>query len=477
MSFRIYKEVNALVIVNTVTWRNESHALSQCWFEFVSTEAPIIYSIYKRAPETNLILNQPYTSFTDQFGNSFADDLELQTYLREVIYGRDSASLDSGAQLDAGGRLRVSQITTLLDIKQFNDNQPLFYDREVIGGSTQVYTKNLGGVTMSVSSNLDAAIVQSKMFANYFAGKTQLGEVTFSGFQNQTDVTKRAGYFSSNTSTPFNSNKDGLWFESDGTNYKFKIEKNGVEILDAKQSEWNLNTLVGFDPSKFQVFVFQFLYLGGTAVKFGFIVNGAIEWCHIYKHAGLVASTFVESPNQPVRYEIRSDGGSGSMDQICASVASEGAVDDVGVNRSFDVEDFQANSGGTNYAVMGLRLKSSYRNISIKVNNLSLLAQTNDDFIWRACLNPTIAGTFTYNDQTNSSLQLAEGATANTVSDFGTIVGSGNGTGGTQSLFSIPSALRIGSQIDGTMDELVLVVTPITNGLDIFASAGIQEFI
>jgi hypothetical protein len=331
---------------------------------------------------------------------------------------------------------------------------------------------------MSVTSNLDAAIVESKMFANYFAGKSHFGEITFSGFEKETNIIKRAGYFSSNTTTPFNSNKDGLWFESDDTNYKFVIEKNGVSILEVSQSDWNINTLPNFDGSKFQVFVFQFLYLGGTAVKFGFIENGVITWCHQYSHAGLVSSTFVESPNQPIRYEIRSVGGSGSMYQICAQIGSEGSIDDIGLHRHISNGAITATSTGTEYAMLGIRLKSAYRNIRIDLKDVSILASSNDNYKWRLLLNPTVASTFAFTDQTNSSLQAAFGATANTVTEDSEdlVVAEGFGTGNSAIESGLDSSLRIGTTIDGSMDELILTVTPFSNNLSIRTTLGLQEY-
>jgi hypothetical protein len=190
-------------------------------------------------------------------------------------------------------------------------------------------------------------------------------------------------------------------------------------MLSTNQDDWNEDTFSGRDFDNFTVLIYQFLYLGGTALRLGFVDNGIIKWAHTYIHSGLVPSTFISSPSQPIRYEIRSTGGAGSFNQICAQCASEGSIDEVGVTRSFIFEDFQANDAGDDYAVLGIRLKDAYRDVTVKPKSVNILAETNDDFIWRLCLNPTVADTFTYNDQTNSSLQVALGATANVVTDYG----------------------------------------------------------
>lgn len=42
---------------------------------------------------------------------------------------------------DGGNRLRISQLTTQLGIKQINDNAPMFVDREIVNGGTYSYVK------------------------------------------------------------------------------------------------------------------------------------------------------------------------------------------------------------------------------------------------------------------------------------------------------------------------------------------------
>ena len=411
----------------------------------------------------NCITKGVLSDFLDERGDPFPSDQSLFNYL--------AATADGEAIIDASGRKRVSLLNTLLDLKQFNNNAPQFYDRENINGATQTWSKAVGGVTMSVTSNGDAAISQSFMYAPYFAGKSQLIELTANGCHNEAGVTKRVGYFSSNSVSPFDSNKDGIWFESDGTNYRYRIQKDGVDIFNEIDTS-------GIDFSKFNILVIQFLYLGGTAVKFGWIVSGGVQWKTSYTHAGLVANTFINSPNQPVRYEIRSTGGAGSLGQICAQVASEGSTGEIGTSRAVECDDLQANSVGVDYAAIGLRLKSDYKNIRIDKEAVELIAETNDDFKWRLCLNPTISGTFTYAGVDQSSFEAAIGDGTQVATDLGVVVDSGFGTGNSQISRDFKNQRRIGSKIDGTMETLVLVITPIaTTNLDLWTNLIVSEMI
>jgi len=111
----------------------------------------------------------------------------------------------------------------------------------------------------------------------------------------------------------------------------------------------------------------------------------------------------------------------------------------------------------------------------------SMMSETADDFRWTLHLNPTVSGTFTYSDIENSAIQGAVGATANVITDDGLVIDSGfastsfNAGGGADRKFV--TALRMGSTIDGTIDEIVLSVTPLTAGADIQGSLTFRELL
>jgi hypothetical protein len=91
-------------------------------------------------------------------------------------------------------------------------------------------------------------------------------------------------------------------------------------------------------------------------------------------------------------------------------------------------------------------------------------------------LNPTVASIFTYTDVTNTSIQEATGVAANTVTG-GFLLYSGYGTDAVPSSDTVFTAIRAGSKIDGTMDEIILAVQPAQNTQTFLGSMGILEFI
>lgn len=450
---------------------------------------------------TSELKQKPYTTesvkfedITEQYGaansEEYVDYLANNRFFFEpsiVDYSETGISLSSGAQLDAANRLRVSQVTSLGDYRQTNDNLPLFFD-EVDSGSTETstYDQSKGGVEMEVFLNGEYVIRQTKQWHNYSSGKSQLGEYTFSNFGVQTDVIKRFGYFHSSTVAPYTANIDGIYLYNDGVSIYAKVTKDGTDTHSAIQSSWD-DPLDGsgdsgytVDWDKFNVFVVDFLYLGGTAIRFGLFLGGNVVWFHKFVHANNKDSTMVIHPNQPVRYEIRSTGGAGTFTHICSQVASEGAVSEVGIIRSSNQGSghTDANSTSSVYALVGIRLKLGYRNIAINPVRFSVIGTTsNDYFLIELRINPTVAGTFTYSDEANSAVQSAKGSgTGNTVTG-GTTIWSDYAASTADIASEIDNALRIGTQINGSQDTLVLCVQPLTSNIDVSGALTWRELV
>jgi hypothetical protein len=394
------------------------------------------------------------------------------TYLNAIRYS------DSGS-LDAFARLRVSNPYTIFDSKQLNDKAPLFWDEVVSGvGAASTHSTTNAETVLSVTNNAEYVIRQTKMRFNYQPGKSQL--LILTGLMSTSaNVVKRLGYFNSSIVAPYNTDYDGIYFENDGTDVSINTAKNGT-IDKITQANWNVDKMDGNGPSrktvdwsKCQIFFMDFEWLGVGRVRFGLFIDGVPYYVHADNHANFVTSVYMSSPNHSLRYEIRSTGGSGSLNHICSTVQSEGGLDQNGLifNASHSNTTSITTASDTNiYALVGIRLKSTHLQSSIIPKNISIAVSSASDFRWSLRLNPTVGGTFTYADvNTNSSAQFATGSTStNTV------------TGGTElhagfvstkmdfiSLY-IDNALRIGSTIAGVQDTMVLCASRITGTTETF---------
>jgi len=178
-----------------------------------------------------------------------------------------------------------------------------------------------------------------------------------------------------------------------------------------------------------------------------------------------------------VRYEISSAAGgdSATMHHICSSIISEGGRQDRGVihSASTGATHVDADAANAIYAILGIRLKSTHLDALVKVIDVSIISETDDDFEWMVLVNPTIADTFTYANEGNSAVQVATGATANTVTadsedikTAGGYVNTAFRSGGSIDT-GVQTTLHLGSTIAGVADEFVLCVRPLGASADI----------
>ena len=207
--------------------------------------------------------------------------------------------------------------------KTLNAEDTLLWD--TAGTGTRTFAQACNTLTVSAGQYL---VRQTRQYFPYFSGKPQPVEITFDGFQNVAGVVKRFGYFSSSAVAPYSANLDGWYIEADGSTYRLVVSRGGVKILDLPWTQWdNYAAIAGYDWSKFTVTYIDFLWLGGAVLRIFVKLPGAgFVLLHTFHYAGSAAGTFMLSPNQPVRYEIRSTSGAGSLRAICSQVATEGSI-------------------------------------------------------------------------------------------------------------------------------------------------------
>lgn len=391
---------------------------------------------------------------------------------------------DTG-NIDAFGRARVSQVTTQFDAKQLHDNLPLFIDEETIGTGAAAHSTTEARSQLTTAATSDVVILQTKQRFNYQSGKSQLVFMTFDNFQAETNITKRIGYFSSSTSTPFTADLDGLFLESDG-DVSINIYKSGTLTEQTDQSSWNIDPLDGSGESGItvdwqdsQILIIDFEWLGVGRVRWGLVIDGLIVYFHESNHANSTSGVYMSSPNQPLRWELRQSGaGSGTFNVICSSVNSEGSLNKLGkiLSENLGTTHVNANSTSNKYALLGLRLQTAKVDTLVDLINYSILSTTSDDQLIEVWLNPTVAGTFTFNSVTNSSVQVAKGAAdgSNTVTG-GTLLYSRYITAQDATPVNLQSSIRLGMAIDGTLDEIVITCNPLSNNSDVLASIDWRE--
>lgn len=413
-----------------------------------------------------------------------------------LIQNVDIAFQDSPA-IDAFGRLRVSNPTTIFDSKQIWDdpdidadaeNQPLFYDNQEIsgGGTATAFDVNRAETSLSVSADTAGVRVrQTRQRFNYQPGKSLRVEMSFLLGAQAEGITRREGLFDE---------KNGIFLEDTGTGYSVvrRSYATGSAVdVSVAQANWNLDKFDGTGPSgvtldfeKAQLLIIDVQWLAVGRVRIGFSVAGMYVYAHEFLNANVLDVVYMSTPNLPLRSEIQNDGTgpASTLKQICATVISEGGANPTGIVRSASTNGthVDCNTENTVYALLGIRLKSAYIGCVIRIIEDSILIATaSHQCEWMLMFNPTVAGTFTYADETRSAVQIARGALENTVTDGvricgGHVVSLGNASGGSGVAFSeIETALHIGSTIAGVSDEIVLCLRPISGSTNVDAEASI----
>lgn len=374
---------------------------------------------------------------------------------------------------DAGGRARVSQLSTLFDGKLLSADEPNLWN-EVVSDTNAGSVYNAG--IMEMDAEVGSYVIrQSKHRTPYFSGKSHSVEITFDTFAPQDGVTKRVGYFSSSTVAPYTDNFDGWYLESSGGSVKLVIVNDGTEKLSIDWASWDgYSDISTYNWDNFTVIYVDFLWLGGAVFRL-FLKNpdGGFTLCHTFNYAGTSPGVFMRNPSQPVRYELRGDTGAGSFNAICSQVATEGAVSENYQSISiYNSALVSSSSVGTVYALKGVKKK--YAGSPLRVESFGAGIASTDSGTVLLLLNPTLSGALTYAD--NGHVQEAT-ATNQTITNVGTIIDSFQIRAAGESKALTRNALAwLGTLIDGTEDEIVLAYSPLTTNQSSAGSINLVRY-
>jgi hypothetical protein len=400
----------------------------------------------------------------------------------------NKVSYSDSPNLDAFGRLRTAAVQNLVDIKHVYDKNPLQVNEVTAGTATSIFNQEYARVRMSTSANNDLVIRQGKTHPIYQPGKSQLFQASFSNFQLETNVIKRVGGFTSTTASTYNSVFDGYFLESNGvTNtISFQIWRSGTTVYSAATTVWDNN---GFDPvginwSNTNLMSVDYQWLGVGRMRFGLDIAGQLFYFTEHNCANNEPNVYMSSPNQPIRYEIRQVGvGSGYFDMICSQVSTEGALN--GLYSTIGIQNATTanlNSSGTKYPYIGYRLKQDYKSVTSQYSSLSILNTSNDDYLATIEFNPTLSVTPSWTDIPNSPFQYSvyNGIVTATITSPGHIMSSLIGESGTSALTTIKvddNQIRVGSNVNGTLDEMWVCITPLSASATFLGTAEVLYYL
>jgi hypothetical protein len=305
----------------------------------------------------------------------------------------DAIRYDDSPNLDAFGRLRISDAFTLGDYKHLYGLDPNFRDT-ITNGGTVTFQIQQACARLTTSNNPASSVIhQTKMYHQYQPGKSQFIKSTFNFYSNVVNVVKRTGYYDSN---------NGIYLEQSANgalSFTIRTDTSGTPS-DARrvyQHEWNndtCNTSISgpsgngsfdLDITKTQIFFTDFQWLGVGRVRCGFVHDGKTIVAHEFDNSNILPTVYMSNPNLPVRCEIINTGATdgGFFDQICSTVLSEGGYLEAG-------QDWHVSTGNTKITITGagntvpimaIRLKNSfngYKNRAVvRMGDINLYAEKN----------------------------------------------------------------------------------------------------
>ncbi len=236
-----------------------------------------------------------------------------------------------GPILDAFGRLRASQVTTLFDHQSQYNTGPRDWSGTVTGTGAITHLPNESSVQLSTggTGNGANAVRQTRICWRYQSGKSQQVFQTFLFGTAVSNVRRRIGYYDTN---------NGVFLEQTLTDLRFvqRTATSGApsDATFATQVDWSKDKLDGTGPSgktlditKAQLMFIDLQWLGVGRIRCGFFIDGVPIVAHEFDNGNVLTLVYMTTANLPMRGEIENIGvaaGTNTMKMICSSVMSEG---------------------------------------------------------------------------------------------------------------------------------------------------------
>ena len=393
-----------------------------------------------------------------------------------TITGGNVSTTIGGTNLDAFGRLRVSNPFTLFDSQNRYIDGDQFSNITATGGNV-VYVANESSFNLNVSAASGSSVIrQSKTVQAYQPGKSLLIMNTFAMATLKANLTQRVGYFTAD---------NGIYFEAVGTTLNLVIRSSTTgSIVEERipQASWNGNTLLSgtvLDPTLTQIFWCDVEWLGVGNVRTGFVINGEFIVCHTFQHANQPGNTTVYMTTATLnpRYEITNTGatsGVSTMKQICSTVISEGGYNPA-TKLGYVTNNTTAtriSSANTVTALCSIRLNPAYPDAVVVPAQLDILSLDVRYGQFQLIENATFTASFS-----NVAGSVVQTAIHSNVITDGTVVYAGLSSSRDEVEISedIKRRLQLWRTAAGTPSTLTLAVAYTSANADLLWKLGWEE--
>ena len=331
-------------------------------------------------------------------------------------------SYDATPNLDAFGRLRVSNPFTLFDSHhRYRDNDKSANYTQ--GTANVVYNANAALMEMNVGNTIgDLAYRESKRVFVYQPGKSLLILRSFAFDAGKTGLRQRIGYFN---------DRNGFYFEQNGTTLNMvRRGASSGNVVETRipQSAWNGDRLDGslgvhnsskltLYPNRSQILFVDVEWLGVGSARMGFVINGQFYIAHTFHHANEPSTanvdtslTYMTTASLPIRTEIENTANTSSashLHSICSTVISEGGYSITGSPRTIGRDTstpMTLTSGNVFYPVVSIRLNNTFPNAVVLPVDFGILGIDSGNYRYKLVKDANVIGG-SWISMTNTSVE------------------------------------------------------------------------
>lgn len=385
--------------------------------------------------------------------------------------------IGDSSQIDAFGRLRVSQ-NTIINSDHFSDDAHTFnWPTRVSGGGTVTHVKARALKIHNVGTASGAeATSQSRRYFQYIPGQSMVILFTATFAAPKTNVLQRIGFFDTD---------DGIFVEVNGSDVGLVIRSSvSGSIVDTRipQSSWNNDKFDGtgesgvtLDFTKAQLFWIDYEWLGYGRIRFGIIIDGKVVYAHEQSNLNQLTSPYMQRGSLPVRCQIINSGVSASPTDLllgCAAVLVEGDSTIGKITATATNGVVPVSVGAASLApILAIRLKSTFNKSEIDPRTVEIFLNSNTDVYFEVIANATITG-----GSWVSNSSIAEKNVTIASYSGGTVIAAGYTNKNRESALDVSkTSFRLSTDINGNADSLLVVSRTLSGNSGMFVVLSYKE--
>lgn len=232
---------------------------------------------------------------------------------RNIPSGTQNVSVSGfpNGAVDLYGRVRVSQLSVIVASNfSYNDEPYLVDSIETGAGAHSGPGANEPLITMTTSTaSGDKCDRFTRRYYRYQVARTHVLFLSILIGTTHPNCRKRFGIFNAD---------NGVFWEVTGSTLKVVVRsKTSGNVVDTavNQSAWNLDKMDGtgasgitLDFTKFNIFVFEYIWQGSGGVRFGILNGSHIVFVHEISFSNQLISTYTGTMYLPIRWTIENTG-------------------------------------------------------------------------------------------------------------------------------------------------------------------------